>query len=203
MTTIYWASKTHHIKYRNEPYRFDIYNWRILREGRIYITRFKREETGVFISAQHHMRFLPHMTIKEVLHLNEKNDRDVSFEQFHISCKGVKESITYCAKCHGVGKFDWIQRIAPERRLLWKNAPRHFIRDESKYYLYPGFDNYIFAKAKLNPEDTYCEECQGFGILLDARYSIYRGMKGIKQKLYPIKAEDYNDKLKLKGTSKC
>lgn len=201
MAIISWSNKVRHSSYKNEPYNFDIHDWRLIRYGLVVIEEFKRQEVGVYISAKENIRFIPHLTIPQVMCYNSQG-RDFHFEGYHVGYRGYKHALTYCFKCRGAGKFDWIQMTSVAKRFKWGDAPKHFVRDESVYYMYPGFDNYLFARVKLEPGDEYCQECQGLGISLDGRHGLYKGMKGIKHKLFPVDAQEYNDKLKLKGLMK-
>jgi len=156
----------------------------------MYSKQHGREEDGVLISAKEHMRFIPHFTIDHIVDFNNKG-RDFKHNQYHFGYRSLDMAITYCYECKGVGKFDWIQQTAPARALQWGEAPKHFTRDERFYYVHPNFSTYLFAKVKLEPGDSYCTFCRGFGIVLDARFKIFRGMIGLRTKLLEIEANNY------------
>ena len=149
-----------------------------------------REEHGVLISSKENMRFVPHLTIKVLMRFNQQG-RDAKFIQYHFGYRGSHMAITYCYHCRGVGKFDWIQQTSDARRPKWGEARMYFTRDEEFYYAYPDFNNYLFAKAKVEPGDIHCTKCHGFGLELDGRYKIFRGMIGIKKRLVQIEATNY------------
>jgi len=191
MAILNWVG-THTTKahYVHEPVDFDIHDWRALREGKVYSKQHGRRENGLLISAKENIRFVPHFTIKELLNLN-KQGRKVKHTQYHFGYRSSDMALTYCHDCRGVGKFDWIQQTSPARHPIYGEAPKHFTRDEDFYYALHNFSSYLFAKVKLEPGDTYCTVCHGFGIELDARFKIFKGMVGIKKRLVKIKSSNY------------
>lgn len=205
MATIYWAGgetrARHYYHDEDDPVNFDIHDWRLLWQGKVFIKRFKRGEFGTIISAKKDVRFIPHLNIADIMRINAKG-KDHKQKVFNATLFGSDHAITYCGECMGLGRFDWIARTSRERRPKWREAQCQFERDESIYHVYPGCDTMLLAHTKLNEGDVHCEACNGIGLEVDGRHTIYRGMKGIKKKLYPIEAEDYNDKLKLKGLLK-
>jgi len=166
-----------------EPVYFNIHDWRMMKYGKIYSKMHGREELCVLISAKENVRVMPHITIPELMNYNALG-KDFEVNKYHF--RGVKESLLYCWECGGVGKFDWIQQTSPSRRLKWEEAANHFVRDESCYYIYPGLDNYRFARVAIQPGETRCEKCRGFGISLNGRFGAFKGMKDIKKKLIKI-----------------
>jgi len=186
MAIIIWSGKHTTQKHlRHEPWSFDIHDWRMIKEGVVYVDHHKRAEVGVLISAKDQIRFMPHMTIKQIMEYNN-HGKEIKFEHYHVGYRSKDEAITYCYDCKGIGKFDWIQQAAVARRLKWGDAPKHFVRDETCYYVHPEFDNYLFSKVQLQPGDVYCSLCHGFGIMLDARFNIFKGMVGIKKRLIKV-----------------
>jgi hypothetical protein len=166
------------------PY-FDIHDWRMMKYGKIYSKKHGRDELCVLISAKENIRVIPHTTILELMDYNARG-KQFEVTKYHFAYKVSKEGMAYCWRCKGAGKFDWIQKTSPERMLRWGDAPKSFVRDESCHYIYPNFDNYIFARVAIQPGETRCEKCEGFGILLDGRFGALKGMKDIKKKLIKI-----------------
>lgn len=188
MAIVYWYESKERITRSSppfEPVNFDIHNWRMMREGPFFVKDYEREEIGVYISSEENIRFIPHATIKELMEYNSAG-RDHREEKYHLGVRSSTDYLTYCYDCKGVGKFDWIQKASVAMRYPWGEAPKHFVRDESYYYVYPKYKNYLFAKVLLEPGDTYCPTCQGFGIILDGRMKVFKGMVGIKQRLVRI-----------------
>jgi len=194
MAILHWNEVTISRGYHHHLYNFDIYNWRMIRQGRLYIKKFKRDEEGVLISAKEHLRFIPHATISQVLKYNEY-PKDFIFDKYHVGYKSSDVAMAYCSTCRGIGKFDWIQLTSPAKKLPYGAAPKNFIRDENASYSYPGNPNYIFAKVKLEIGDVYCDSCHGFGINLDGRFKLFQGMNKIKTLLQPINERDYHGTL--------
>ena len=190
MAIIKWLSgNVNTAKFRHEPVSFDVHDWRMMREGKLFSKMHGREEAGVLISAKEHIRFIPHITISDINDFN-CHGRDFTATHYHFGYRSSRMAITYCYECRGVGKFDWVQKTSPARRPKWIDAHKNFERDVNFYHVYPQFDNYVFAKVSLNPGDEHCPKCQGFGIELDGRHRIFRGMIKIKDRLRMIDTKE-------------
>lgn len=186
MAIVYWSDKqVTKSLYSHEPFSFDIHDWRMMKYGNIHSNQHSRSELCTLISAKENIRVIPHIKIHEILEINALG-RDHRVNRYHFGYRGATEAITYCFRCKGAGKFDWIQSASSSMRYKWGEAPKYFVRDEQWCYVHPEFDNYVFAKALLEPGDTYCSECNGFGIVLDGRLSVFKGMRGIKKRIVQI-----------------
>ena len=169
----------------NSPFKLDIHDWRMMHQGRVFIKQYKRSVKGVLISVKDYVHMIPYATIPELMDVNTRG-RAAVIEHFHINYLGV--GAPFCWNCCGIGKFDWVQRTCAAKRYGPGVAPKYFVRDESCHYAHPEYPNFIFAKVQLAPGEEYCHLCQGFGIMLDARYSIFKRMPKLKKNVVRVEA---------------
>lgn len=171
--------------YDNEPVTFDVHNWRMLKYGLLYSDHHRRSEMGVMVSALEHVRMLPHVNIKDVMEFNSRG-REARVNQYHTRYEGTV--FPFCWDCNGAGKFDWVQATCVDKRYPPQDAVKRFVRDERYVYMNPDYDDLVFAKAHLEPGESYCKLCRGFGVMIDGRFKIFKGMAGLRDGLVQVEA---------------
>lgn len=159
---------------RFNPSSIDVHNWRFI----WYSKDLKingRTSNGTVIQLQEEMVFIPLRTIEDIHKINSIKGPVDQFFEILISYYRAP----YCFKCHGIGKYDWIEETTMVHN---DNSKSRFIRDMSLFYTHPQSENHVFAKTMLHEGESYCPRCNGFGIELDGRWRPFK-LRGLKKRL--------------------
>jgi hypothetical protein len=159
----------------------DIYNWRYIKNTsytyKPNYSHYDNTDLGVIVRLDYTI-FVPYLEIEKIHEINRNNSREDKINQFFTN---YSISSPLCAKCWGSGKRDWIEKARNEP------TPRLFKRDPSVVLTYPGYEkNIVFARALLEKGEEYCPICHGTGVLLNASYSVFKGMANLKRLLSPV-----------------
>jgi len=175
---------TYKQQYLTQKSTVDITDWRIILFGANNHERL-REAEGLYILVGQVTFFIPFITTKQFLDFfyDTKLKDKVYLEAYHLYTH-VDQPI--CFKCYGSGKRDWVSTITNSF------IKGKFVRDENVLYQYRFNKNLIspdlfLSRVKLDKGDTFCQNCMGTGVLLDARFRFLSGFIKPKQriKIYP------------------
>jgi len=157
---------------------YDIYNWRFIFDGSY--ARSKNDHIrGVYIFIRDVLIFIPYVDIDKISEINRMGDGHTE-KRYHITMLR-KDSPCMCYKCKCYGKFDWISKLTGHAT----HSLKDFKRDESHILIYKDMSKQ-FAQVKLKEGETYCPKCHGTGVSLDARQTIFKGMRGLRKNLTRI-----------------
>ena len=181
----------HSIKSEKKTVEVDIHNWRAIMKSRGYCGSPKGGwdscETAVLVLNERTM--MVWLTVNQILEFDRWEANHVENEVRFSTSGGIAPG--YCNFCGGAGKLDWVQKaMQPDPNLMgmFTENTNRFDRDLDHFLLYDVkggqlTNQVIFARTLLKDGEYHCMSCNGTGIILDGRLTMFNGMPGIRKRL--------------------